>query len=168
MFLLNMSFISLVKGTIIIFHSWLPHSWNINIVHFTREIKDIFNKNIWISSIYLSQHMRFWYLSHFQATKAQVSMHICVHWPEHFLLAYTKHGYRWRLRPVAVLDRYRHLKMVFMHMWLVQKSHGLARIYIQLNLRSLICRNTHLFEINLRPAEFREYDLFIIYFNYCP
>ena len=53
MFLLNMSFIALEKWTIIIFHSWLRHSWNINIVHFTREIKDIFNKNIWISSIYL-------------------------------------------------------------------------------------------------------------------
>ena len=44
--LFNMSFISLVKWTIIIFHLWLRHSRNINIVHFPREIKDIFNKNI--------------------------------------------------------------------------------------------------------------------------
>ena len=35
-FLLNMSFISLVKWKICIFHSWLRHSWNINIFHFTR------------------------------------------------------------------------------------------------------------------------------------
>ena len=37
MFLLNMSLISRVKWTIFIFH-------NIIIVHFTSEIKDIFNK----------------------------------------------------------------------------------------------------------------------------
>ena len=43
-----------------IFHSWLRHSWNINIVHFTREIKDIFNKNIWISSMYCS-HQERWF-----------------------------------------------------------------------------------------------------------
>ena len=31
-----MSFISLVTWKICIFHSWLRHSWNINIFHFTR------------------------------------------------------------------------------------------------------------------------------------
>ena len=31
---------------------WLRHSWNINIIHFTCEIKDIFNKKIWMASIY--------------------------------------------------------------------------------------------------------------------
>ena len=40
MFLLNMSYISRVKWTIFIFHEWR----NTIIVHFTSEIKDIFNK----------------------------------------------------------------------------------------------------------------------------
>ena len=44
MFLLNMSFTSRVKWTTFIFHEWRSHSYNINIVHFTHEIKDIFNK----------------------------------------------------------------------------------------------------------------------------
>ena len=48
MFLLNMSFISRVKWTIFIFHEWRSHEWNIIIVHFSSEIKDIFIKNIWI------------------------------------------------------------------------------------------------------------------------
>ena len=48
MFLLNMSIISLVKWTLFIFYEWRSHSWNIIIVHFTSEIKDIFNKkNVW-------------------------------------------------------------------------------------------------------------------------
>ena len=42
--LLNMSFISRVKWKIFIFHEWRSHEWNIIIVHFTREMKDIFNK----------------------------------------------------------------------------------------------------------------------------
>ena len=44
MFVLNMSFISRVKWTIFIFHEWQSHKLNIIIVHFTSEIKDIFNK----------------------------------------------------------------------------------------------------------------------------
>ena len=52
MFLLNMSFISLVKWKICIFHSWLRHSWNINIFHFTRWNKSHIQQKIWISSIY--------------------------------------------------------------------------------------------------------------------
>ena len=51
----NMSFISLVKWKICIFHSWLRHSWNMNIFHFTRwnkiHIQHVQQK-IWISSIY--------------------------------------------------------------------------------------------------------------------
>ena len=44
MFLVNMSFISRVKWTIFIFHEWRSHEYNLIIVHFTSEIKDIFNK----------------------------------------------------------------------------------------------------------------------------
>ena len=44
MFLLNMSFISRVRWTIFIFYEWRSHKCNIVIVHFTSEIKDIFNK----------------------------------------------------------------------------------------------------------------------------
>ena len=39
-----MSFISQVKWTIFIFHEWQSHEWNIIIVPFTSEIKDINNK----------------------------------------------------------------------------------------------------------------------------
>ena len=46
MFLLNyvFYFTSEVDNIYISWVAKLRHSWNINIVHFTREIKDIFNK----------------------------------------------------------------------------------------------------------------------------
>ena len=47
MFLLNMYFIgfnSRVKRTIFTFHEWRSQEFNIMIVHYTSEIKDIFNK----------------------------------------------------------------------------------------------------------------------------
>ena len=52
MFFINMSLISLKERKLCIFNSWLHHSWNIDIFHFTCEIKDICIKKIWISSIY--------------------------------------------------------------------------------------------------------------------
>ena len=55
MFLLNMSFISRVKWTIFIFHEWRSHEWNIIIVHFSSEIKDIFNKKTFEFSFYYIQ-----------------------------------------------------------------------------------------------------------------
>ena len=55
MFLLNMSFISRVKWTIFIFHEWQSHECNIIIVHFTSEIKDIFNKKTFEFSFYYLQ-----------------------------------------------------------------------------------------------------------------
>ena len=63
MFLLNMCFISRVKWTIFIFHEWRSHEWNIIIVHFSSEIKDIFNKNIWnfLFIIYNFKRYRFLY-----------------------------------------------------------------------------------------------------------
>ena len=64
MFLLNMSFISLVKWKIYIFHSWLRHSWNINIFHFTRWNKIHIQQKIWISSIYLWYGIRLAYGRH--------------------------------------------------------------------------------------------------------
>ena len=53
MFLLNMSFISRVKWTIFIFHEWRCHKCNIIIVHFTREIKDIFNKKKHLNFLFI-------------------------------------------------------------------------------------------------------------------
>ena len=47
-----------------------------------------------ITSIYISQHMRFRYLTHWQAVKTQTSLHLQAASPQPLMLAYTKYGCR--------------------------------------------------------------------------
>ena len=47
-----------VKWKIFIFHEWRSHEWNIHIFHFTSEIKDIFNRNIWIFFLLYTTNQR--------------------------------------------------------------------------------------------------------------
>ena len=47
----------------------------------------------------MGRQMRFWYLSHCPATKAQTSLHKCTDSPEPTLLACTEYRYSLRLRP---------------------------------------------------------------------
>ena len=58
--------------------------------------------------VYLGQRIRFWFLSHLQAAKAQTSLRICAVSSEPSLLAYRRYGSRGRLRaktrPLAPLD----------------------------------------------------------------
>ena len=60
----------------------------------------------------MGQYMRFLYFSNQRAAKAQASLRICTDSPEPLLLAYTKYGCRWRLRP-----NFRHLAWLDMPAW---------------------------------------------------
>ena len=67
----------------------------------------------------LSQHRRFWYLSHRWPAKAQAILCICVVSPEPSLFAHMKYESRWWIQP-----KIRHLAL-----WRMSLRHDMAQIY---------------------------------------
>ena len=78
------------------------HVWLQKYQHFLSN-DHIWNyRNCYISQTdlrYLSQLMRFWYLSHRRPAKAQASLRIRAVSPEPSLFAHMKYESRWRIRP---------------------------------------------------------------------